>query len=78
MLKLARVAVLGCLAGSTSSDRSSSSCISCFDGGEEESNVALDVAELGAADCTLIGHNWSIPVHRCLTTLPTESDEVTF
>ncbi len=36
---------------------------------EDNSNVKLDVADLGPTDLLLMGHGWSIPVHRYGMTL---------
>jgi hypothetical protein len=42
----------------------SSSGVLGFNGSDEESGAVLDVNELGAPDCTLIGAGWRIPAHR--------------
>ena len=55
-----RVAIF---AGSSGSEGSSSGVLG-FDGSDEESGAVLDVDELGAPDCTLIGAGWRIPAHR--------------
>lgn len=51
-------------AGSSGSEGSGSSTVA-FDGSDEDSGAILDVDELGAPDCMLIGPGWRIPVHRC-------------
>ena len=50
-------------AGSSGSEGSGSGAAG-FDGSDEDSGAVLDVAELGAPDCMLMGPGWRIPVHR--------------